>query len=131
MKRSHALLGIAVLAALPLAGCGNHAEPPSVGTLERDRYDLVAEAYEPIAQILVKEGDHVTAGQPLLKLDTSRIDAQRMNKDGLLMQARGRLAELERDYGEMKEAGMFDVEPPTFAEIVDVLRSYERRINGV
>ena len=92
MKRSHALLGLAIL----LAGCGSHDEPPAVGTLERDRYDLVAEAYEPIAQIMVKEGDHVTAGEPLLKLDTSRIDAQRMNKDGLLMQAKGRLAELER-----------------------------------
>jgi hypothetical protein len=41
------------------------------------------------------------------------------------------LSKLERDYEEMKDAGMFDVEPPTFAEILDVLRDFERRINDV
>lgn len=42
-----------------------------------------------------------------------------------------RLSELERDYNEMIEAGMFDADPPTFIEIVDILRKYEDRINGV
>lgn len=41
-----------------------------------------------------------------------------------------RLSELERDYKEMKDAGMFDVEPPAFEEIVSILRTYERRINS-
>ena len=39
-------------------------------------------------------------------------------------------AELERDYKEMIEAGMFDVDPPMFAEIVDTLEEYEGRINS-
>jgi HlyD family secretion protein len=96
MKKRTPILGLVLLATIPLSACGNGKDVPAVGTLERDRYDLVAEAYEPIAQIMVKEGDHVTAGQPLLQLATDRIAAQRMNKAGLLAQAKGRLAELER-----------------------------------
>jgi len=96
MKKQTIALGLVLIAALPLSACGNGDDVPSVGTLERDRYELVAEAYEPIAAIMVREGDHVTAGQPLLKLDTTRIEAQRKGKAALLDQARGRLAELER-----------------------------------
>lgn len=40
------------------------------------------------------------------------------------------LSELEKDYGEMIDAGMFDVDPPSFAEIMDTLRGYEGLINS-
>jgi len=96
MKKRSLILGFALLAALPLSACGNNGEVPSVGTLERDRYELVAEAYEPIVDIMVREGDHVKAGQSLLQLNTDRIEAQRMGKAAALAQAQGRLAELER-----------------------------------
>jgi HlyD family secretion protein len=95
MKRTHAILALALLTA-SLSACGAKDQPPSVGTLERDRYDLVAEAYEPISAIMVAEGDRVTAGQPLVQLQTDRIEAERMTKAAQLAQANGRLAELER-----------------------------------
>jgi len=60
-----------------LAGC-NHGStpPPLLGTLEWDRIAAVAEASEPITQILVKEGDHVDADQLLMTLDPRRAQAQ-------------------------------------------------------
>ncbi|HEY1773194.1 MAG TPA: HlyD family efflux transporter periplasmic adaptor subunit [Gammaproteobacteria bacterium] len=59
-----------------LAGCGNHTALPLIGTLERDRMELVAESQEPIVQIAVHEGDRVKAGDLILQLDTSEATAQ-------------------------------------------------------
>ena len=39
------------------------------------------------------------------------------------------LAEVKQDYTAMKSSGMFDVPPPSFAEIIDVLKEIERTIN--
>lgn len=39
------------------------------------------------------------------------------------------LSEWKQDYEEMIAAGMFEVAPPTFAKIVDTLKSYEDHIN--
>lgn len=67
-----------VLACLPilLSACGNDSPLPLVGTLERDRIELVADAQEPITHIAVHEGDAVKAGQLILQLDASRTQAQ-------------------------------------------------------
>jgi HlyD family secretion protein len=76
-------LGKSVLAALcvaswlSLAGCNRDAGPPPLlGTLEWDRIAVVAEVSEPITQMLVKEGEHVEAGQLLMTLDPRRTQAQ-------------------------------------------------------
>ncbi len=60
---------------LILAACSAPTPLPLVGTLERDRIELVAEAQEPIVQILVHEGQRVTAGQVIMQLDTTRYQA--------------------------------------------------------
>src|SRR5262245_49454384 len=59
---------VVVPIASALAGCGgDHAA--LLGTLERDRVELVAEAQEPIVVVAVREGEPVAAGQLLLRLD--------------------------------------------------------------
>lgn len=90
-------IACAVFSAALLLGC---QPPPSalpiVGTLERDRLELVAEARERIVEVLVSEGDRVEAGEILMRLDqslyTSDLSRARATWDG----AEQRLAELIR-----------------------------------
>ena len=42
---------------LVVAGCSPGDDAVLLGTLERDRLELVAEAHEPIVELLVREGD--------------------------------------------------------------------------
>lgn len=77
-------------------GCSQDTDKPLLGTLERDRLELVAEAAEPIVSLAVREGDAVTAGQLLAQLDpasqNARLAAARAARD----QAKFRHAELLR-----------------------------------
>ena len=60
-----------------LNACSNNNSPlPLVGTLERDRLELVAEARESINEILVTEGQTVVADQLLASLDRSLYESQ-------------------------------------------------------
>ncbi|MEX2206284.1 MAG: HlyD family efflux transporter periplasmic adaptor subunit [Myxococcota bacterium] len=80
-----------------LAACGSDpADLPAVGTLERDRIELVAEANEPIVAIRVREGDSVVEGQVLLQLDDALLAAQRARGEAARDELRARLAESER-----------------------------------
>lgn len=93
-----AILRFTWLATILLAaGCDTPDSPlPLVGTLERDRIELVAEANEPILSITAREGDRLAADQLILQLDptlaATGIAAARANRD----QAAARLAELVR-----------------------------------
>ena len=52
----------AMVAAVALAGCSRgNGDLPLVGTLERDRIEIVAEESEPILSLDVREGDRVTS----------------------------------------------------------------------
>lgn len=80
-----------------LAGCGGSGDREvALGTLERDRLELPAEANEPIIEVLVHEGANVAAGQILLKLDPARGDANLASLQAQAGVARHRLAELVR-----------------------------------
>ena len=58
-------------------GCETRgAEPLAVGTLERDRLELIAEQQETIVAIHVKEGDRVEIGDLLVELDPRRMEAR-------------------------------------------------------
>jgi HlyD family secretion protein len=86
-----------VFLAVTLFACSRDpADVPSVGTLERDRIELVAEANEPITELAVKEGDVVSAGQLLLQLEPARLAAQVARAQATRAQSAARLAELER-----------------------------------
>jgi HlyD family secretion protein len=78
--------------AVALAACGgdDHA---LLGTLERDRLELVAEGQETILEIAVREGEAVKAGQLLVKLDPASAAAR-------LEQARASAAQAERRHAE-------------------------------
>lgn len=82
--------------ALVLYACGYREDPHAVGILEWDRIELVAEANEPIVEIHAREGDLLIAGQPILRLDSSRIEAQLDEARGSREQSAARLAELQR-----------------------------------
>ena len=86
---------LCVAASLAVAACRS-ADGDAVGTLERDRLELIAEASEPIAEILVREGDLVPAGALLLRLDDARFAALVAQAEGARDRAAARLAELRR-----------------------------------
>ncbi|MGA9855588.1 MAG: HlyD family efflux transporter periplasmic adaptor subunit [Gammaproteobacteria bacterium] len=77
---------------LIVTACSAPTPLPLVGTLERDRIELVAEAQEPIVQIPVHEGQQVAAGQVILQLDTIRYQALIDQALAACNQAKARIA---------------------------------------
>ena len=86
------LAALACMAAL--AGC--HQEPAqALGTLEYDRITLPAPSAERIVAIEVHEGEHVRAGQRLLRLEATRTQSTAQAGQAEVQRQRGALAELE------------------------------------
>ncbi len=86
-----------LVAAASMFGCAGEKSPlPLVGTLERDRIEVIAEARERITEILVKEGDLVQSGQVLMRLDSARQQAAVRQANAVRENAEQRLAELLR-----------------------------------
>ncbi len=78
-----------------LAGCGGDAYDGQIlGTLERDRLELVAESNEPIVEIAVREGDAVAAGATLLRQELGSMQARMDQAIAARNVAERRLAEL-------------------------------------
>jgi len=95
MTRWHLLPLVAGV--LALAACeSSDNENRIVGELASDRIELTAEVAEPITEILVAEGEAVSAGQVLMRQDASRADARLAEADAALGQAQARLDELVR-----------------------------------
>lgn len=93
MKRMMTLLALS----FAIAGCnGGDDELRVVGQLESDRIEIRAEAFEPILDIAVKEGQQVAAGEPLLVQDQSRVLAAIRETEASLGQSNARLDELTR-----------------------------------
>jgi HlyD family secretion protein len=90
------LHALAFLALAAFAAACDGGDPPAVGTLERDRLELVAEASEPVVERPVQEGDYVEAGTLLLQLDRTRLAAGVAQAKSVRARARARLAELVR-----------------------------------
>jgi HlyD family secretion protein len=87
---------VVVAVVLLSVGCTEEGPPPMVGTLERDRYQLVAEAAEPIVEVAALEGQCVAAGDAVVALDPRRTAAEVAGAREELRRATARLAELER-----------------------------------
>jgi len=85
----------AILAPLFLAACEPASAPAMLGTLERDRLELIAQAQEEIKTMHVREGGRVAQGDTLVELDSTAIDAQLAQARARASEARARLAELE------------------------------------
>jgi HlyD family secretion protein len=91
------LRNLPLLAAFLLNGCDNSIENNlAVGTLEWDRIEVAAQLAEPVIAWEAAEGQQVTAGQPLIRLDAARERARQATAEAARAQATARLAELER-----------------------------------
>ena len=89
------ILGAIVLP-LILGSCARDQDRPLVGTLERDRIEIVAEEAEPILSLEVREGDRVEMGQVLVRQATEVAGARMAQASAQADEARHRLTELER-----------------------------------
>jgi HlyD family secretion protein len=81
---------------LPLTACERNKDAPLVGTLERDRIEIIAEEAEPILSLEVRQGDHVEMGQVLARQETAVAAARIAQANAQLDEARHKLTELER-----------------------------------
>ena len=78
-----------------VTACGDSAYDGQIlGTLERDRLELIAESNEPIVEILVREGDAVPAGATLLRQELGSMQARLDQAAAARTVAERRLAEL-------------------------------------
>jgi HlyD family secretion protein len=79
---------------LLLAACASDEPQEVLGTIERDRLELIAESNERIVEVAVREGDHVPAGALLVVQEAGtaqpRIDQAQAARD----EAARRLADL-------------------------------------
>ena len=90
-------LWIMLAGVLFLAACESSVESSRVvGELTSDRIELTAEVAEPITEILVAEGESVTAGQVLMRQDSARAAARFAEAEAALGQVQARLDELVR-----------------------------------
>jgi HlyD family secretion protein len=88
-------LALPLSAVALLASCARGSgDPVLVGTLERDRIELAAQGSDPIVAIEIKEGEHVRAGQVLVRQEPLAADAHVAEARATAEQARQRLAEL-------------------------------------
>jgi HlyD family secretion protein len=86
---------LAIAACGMLAACGKGAYDGQIlGTLERDRLELIAESNEPIVEIPVREGDAVPAGAILLRQELGSMQARLDQASAARNVAERRLAEL-------------------------------------
>ena len=85
-----------VLAWSWLAGCANSDQDQILGTLERDRLELIAESNEPIIGIEVREGAEVQAGTVLLRQEFGAMQARLDQATAARNVAERRLAELTK-----------------------------------
>ena len=84
-----------IVAALALSACAGGDDPQEVlGTLERDRLELIAESNERLVELFVEEGDRVTAGALLARQEAGAMEPR-------LAQSRASLAEAERRLGDL------------------------------
>lgn len=80
--------------ALVLAACAERP-PEALGTLEFDRITVPAPVAERIDSIAVREGQQVRAGDVLMTLDRTRVEAETQAAEAETQRRRDALAELE------------------------------------
>jgi HlyD family secretion protein len=86
---------LAVITMGGLASCGDAKyEGEILGTLERDRLELIAEGNEPIVEIAVREGDAVETGKVLLRQELGVMQARLDQATAAKNVSERRLAEL-------------------------------------
>ncbi len=94
---------------IPLLAC-EEVEPVTVGLLESERIEIIAEVAEPIVRIHVTEGQRVQTGDLLLSQDKARVNARKADATaviaGLQAQLEEQLAGPRREVIEAAEAAL-------------------------
>jgi HlyD family secretion protein len=81
---------------LLVAGCAKERPVEVLGTVERDRLELIAESNERIVEIAVHEGDHVQTGAVLVRQEAGTAQPRLDQSRASLLEAQRRLADLEQ-----------------------------------
>jgi len=103
---------VALCAGVMLAGCDQTDRGvEALGTLERDRLELIAESNERLVELPVQEGDHVAQGALLARQEAGTMEPR-------LAQGRATFAEAERRRDEL-------VEGPRARELDEARASHE------
>ncbi|GAB4202257.1 MAG: HlyD family efflux transporter periplasmic adaptor subunit [Wenzhouxiangellaceae bacterium] len=128
MKSAQPSITLAVLiVAMTLSGCADDdPASPILGTLERHRLELVAEASEPVIELAVDEGQFVTAGQILARLDDRRLRQQLKAAEAMTEQAQQRLVELQRGPRQEHIANMRSQLAGATAQRINRQQEYQR-----
>ena len=74
LKRANSRLCSAVILVLSITACEDPSQLRLLGTMERDRIQLVADSNEPITRVLVREGDAVDTDAILVQQDQTRAE---------------------------------------------------------
>jgi HlyD family secretion protein len=132
MKSTH-LLVVATMAAV--AGCPGESPQQVLGTVERDRLELVAESNERIVEIAVREGDRVAAGALLVRQEAGTAQARIDQAKAAQAETERRLADLvagprrrEVDEARATLAGAESVLQTDVAEYTRVRSLVERKL---
>jgi HlyD family secretion protein len=91
MRQTHVL----AVATMAVAACSAERPQEVLGTVERDRLELVAESNERIVEIPVREGDRVAAGTLLVLQEAGTAQARIDQAKAAQAEAERRLADLE------------------------------------
>jgi HlyD family secretion protein len=92
--RTTAASGIALLG-LVLTACSNDRPQQVLGSVERDRLELIAESNERIVELPVREGEHVAAGALLVVQEAGTAQPRIDQAMAARAEAQRRLADLE------------------------------------
>ena len=100
MKKRVILAAVAIMGAGLLAGFslnwGRTKALAASGTLEARNINVGSKVGGRIVEVLVREGDHVPAGQLLVRFDDAELEAQVLQARGQLESAKANLLKLER-----------------------------------
>lgn len=118
-------IAVIVLLALLAAGCGKDA-PEALGTLEYDRIVVPAPVAERIVDVGVREGEHVEAGQLLMRLEPTRVAAGTEAARAEARRQQAALAELRAGPRSEQIAQARSQLAATRARAVEAQRRYQR-----
>jgi len=83
---------ILLFLSVSLLAC-EEVEPVTVGLLESERIEVIAEVAEPIILISVTEGQQVQAGELLLSQDKARVNARKADANAVIARLQAQLEE--------------------------------------
>lgn len=120
-------LCVMIAAALLLGGCKRTDDANLiVGTLERDRLELIAESNEPLLEISVREGDAVEAGRSLVRQGDGPIQARLAQLSAAVTVADRKLAQLIKGPRAQEIAEARAAREATQSELLTQSREYQR-----